>query len=586
MDLDPETDAFESTHYGYTFSHSLPISWAYLGLRDRDDGRAGPNLIDRLKVRMDSQLLMGLMEWRLTEEDLRSLPVGYVHGPVRIVRRLRNTLGGILGYESPEFDLDSVYTRDTAFLPAQIYLPFELGVLLSDLEVSAYMDFQLDQEGWVAYSDRNPESPLDGTLTEAERAWDLTEPAWFSAHHTSGDSVISRATRGPGLESVAIDLIYLDGLPPDPPEKVPGNGPGVGFKISKLESVAAGTYDFVVQLTLIRDYQEGDPPRVFAMYDVEPRVATRDLLGTPPPPPDPPAPAARAPELPPAAARAPAPPPAPEPDPVPRPVVAPRPDRSPTMVPVVVVDPRTPDERARDSRAAGEMIRVPAGTVRYRPRLAGKDIRVEVDTVWIDRTEVTVRDYERCVRAGGCSADELTQSAWGDARTCNWGRADRTFHPVNCVDWEQARTYCAWTGKRLPTEPEWMRAALGSKARALPWGDDLPGGSRRVANLADRTLARESSSRLHVVHEDYDDGFASTAPVGSFREGASPFGVLDLVGNVAEFTATLPTPASALLRGGSWTDVVPSPIVSVPVSASPLSIRSSASGFRCVTGAP
>lgn len=134
---------------------------------------------------------------------------------------------------------------------------------------------------------------------------------------------------------------------------------------------------------------------------------------------------------------------------------------------------------------------------------------IELPTFLIDRTEVTVGQYSACVEAGACSAPNTRND-------CNFGASGRRDHPVNCVDWEQARAYCAWAGKRLPTEAEWEKAARGVDGRRYPWGDEGP------------TPTRANLSGAH-------DGFSATSPVGRFLAGASPFGALDMLGNVSEW---------------------------------------------------
>lgn len=216
---------------------------------------------------------------------------------------------------------------------------------------------------------------------------------------------------------------------------------------------------------------------------------------------------------------------------------------------------------------------------------------VPVDTFRLDRTEVTVAQYTRCVEAGGCNSEGLTMEGVtieiGDKdhsdwiQECNWGKADRTDRPINCINWQQASAYCRWAGKRLPTEIEWEKAARGKDKRPYPWGKDGFEKAGRVANIADETFKRKNPDMPSA--EGYDDGFLGTAPVGSFREGASPEGALDMIGNVAEWTADRHDAGDAQLpiaRGGSWLVPPRAARASDRVWYGP-DTRSMGVGFRC-----
>ena len=142
---------------------------------------------------------------------------------------------------------------------------------------------------------------------------------------------------------------------------------------------------------------------------------------------------------------------------------------------------------------------------------------VDVDAFELARTPVTNEQYKRFVAETGAAAPPHWPAP-GD-------------HPVTFVDWDEASAFCAWAGGRLPTEAEWEKAARGTDARTYPWGDE------------------EDESRA-AVGPDMKHG--STSPVGSHPEGASPYGLLDMAGNVWEWTSTEYPPGERILRGSSF----------------------------------
>lgn len=138
---------------------------------------------------------------------------------------------------------------------------------------------------------------------------------------------------------------------------------------------------------------------------------------------------------------------------------------------------------------------------------------VHLSSYWIDRLEVTVADYERCVAAGRCEARPSSAATQ---------RFDRSDYPVTRVTWNDALAYCAFRGARLPTEAEFERAARGVTARRYPWG-----------NLFNVWASNHGRFGWDVT--EAADGFSELAPVGSFAAGVSPEGIYDLAGNVAEW---------------------------------------------------
>jgi formylglycine-generating enzyme required for sulfatase activity len=196
-----------------------------------------------------------------------------------------------------------------------------------------------------------------------------------------------------------------------------------------------------------------------------------------------------------------------------------------------------------------------------------------VDGFYIDKFEVTNGDYYAFVQAGRRTPPEH----WNGPAP----PIDLLRHPVTYVSWFDARDYCAWRGKRLPTEFEWEKAARGTEGLKFPWGD-----------VFDPTVANTPQS-----------GIGHTTPVGSFPKGASPYGAMDMAGNVWEWTDSWykPYPGNTrsnpnygelyrVVRGGSWYDCE---IYRCGISAPTFNrgffiadTKNDTFGFRCAVSAP
>lgn len=229
------------------------------------------------------------------------------------------------------------------------------------------------------------------------------------------------------------------------------------------------------------------------------------------------------------------------------------------------------------------MASLPAGTF----ALGDRRDTVSVHPFCMDVTEVTVSAYASCVSASGCTEPDrymAKREGQNDARTCNWKRPGASTHPVNCVDWNQAMSYCAWANKRLPTEEEWEWAARGAEAgRTYPWGEGAPSPDRiNACGTECVKWAKESFGEDWSAMYQADDGWPTTAPVGSFPRGASPQGLQDMAGNVWEWTSSIYDANNRIMRGGSWGDIDASAVRAALRPPGTMEARYGGIGFRCV----
>jgi formylglycine-generating enzyme required for sulfatase activity len=219
-------------------------------------------------------------------------------------------------------------------------------------------------------------------------------------------------------------------------------------------------------------------------------------------------------------------------------------------------------ERCPESAVMGQMIEIPAGEFvmgcdDVDSKVCGKAerrrVRVDLPAFAIDRTEVTQAAYARCIEAGACTAPA---GGFSPTLACT--------HPVVNVSWKQASQYCAWQDKRLPTEAEWEKAARGTDERVYPWGDEAP----------------------TCEHANFEGcGLRAAQPVASHPAGASPYGVMDMAGNVREWVFDREEERSRQpkrgIRGGMFTDqgmhIRPARRTWGDVAVSDIGI-----GFRCV----
>jgi hypothetical protein len=199
-----------------------------------------------------------------------------------------------------------------------------------------------------------------------------------------------------------------------------------------------------------------------------------------------------------------------------------------------------------------DMVRVPASA----------DGRVK--EFYIDRYEVTAGQYSHCEYRKRCESTAAYEDPCRDEAVNSFEQPDR---PMNCVGPREAKQYCRYRGKRLPTRAEWLHAALGDDGRTFPWGNAPP------------------SCKNAVIH-DKDCPATKSIVVGSRPNGASPYGAQDMVGNVSEFAFEPPQlhgDGEYVVMGGNYGT---SPDTLALGLQQPLGIPASPQiGFRCAWSA-
>jgi formylglycine-generating enzyme required for sulfatase activity len=201
-----------------------------------------------------------------------------------------------------------------------------------------------------------------------------------------------------------------------------------------------------------------------------------------------------------------------------------------------------------DQKTGKEFVRIVAGDFLY-----GDDKKkLHLDEFCMAKTPVTNAEYARFVAEMNVEPPEHWQGKTPPA--------DVADHPVVYVSWRDAKAYAAWAEMELPTEQQWEKAARGSDSRKYPWGDDW----------------RENHCNTK------ESGIGKTTPVGHFSpDGDSPFGCVDMSGNVWEWTESPQSWDYSVLRGGSWNSNLSSARAAYRVNLDPGS-RGFNYGFRVV----
>jgi hypothetical protein len=250
VEYDPGAHRVRAREYSLTLGPHVPTAFSFV------DGRRayGRNLLDRLKVRVTARVLWGLLQFHRNEEDVTTELLAWKGGPVRVINRsqLKVRLG--YGLSPPKIVSEDFYTADTFESPIIVRLPFDLRYVFGDLTVQIFLDFDGLRNSRVFANGRQAE-PIgcDQPAPDANG----TATNWFGV--TGPEGTFVQALRvSPTLQTLHSALYAVANRTPDPPERVPGNCPGVGYTLTQWSGMGRGTHQIDMVIRAFEQFVPGD----------------------------------------------------------------------------------------------------------------------------------------------------------------------------------------------------------------------------------------------------------------------------------------------------------------------------------------
>jgi hypothetical protein len=241
VSFDPKTDTIETDHYRVGLTNGLPTDFA---TQDHIDARV-PNLIDRMKVRL-STLVIHLIRFSFSEDDIHSKTLAWKAGPIRVIRRLSHSVNLLLRLHSPVFERNDFFYRDHLENPFRMHLSWAPRIFFSDIRVRIDLDFN-DLSGYELLWSHMAMPPLKIGDKEMESriANAAAIPASWLAIRGTHRMTVQTLAPTPDLPLLNRQLYFNDEAKrPDPPEHTPGEHPGIGYVITAWEKLEKGVHTF------------------------------------------------------------------------------------------------------------------------------------------------------------------------------------------------------------------------------------------------------------------------------------------------------------------------------------------------------
>ncbi len=270
--FDSQKDVIETEHFRVGFTNGLPSDFATQSRMDEHS----PNLIDRMKVRL-STLVIHLIHFSFSEDDVHSKVLAWKAGPVRVIRRLSHSVNLVLGLHSPVFERNDFFYRDYLENPFKMHLSWAPRIFFGDIRVRIDLDFK-DLSGYELLWSKMAMPPVKIGDKAMERR--VAEPAsipitWIGIRGQNR-TTIQTLLPSPDLALLNRHLYFNDDPNrPDPPERTPGEHPGIGYTITGWEKLESGVHTFdSLLITTPTDYS---PDVVLEEMRTPPAVTTRPV---------------------------------------------------------------------------------------------------------------------------------------------------------------------------------------------------------------------------------------------------------------------------------------------------------------------
>ena len=264
-----DEDRIYTSWFSLGYSPEKDLVYTTMMSIDPDGKGGGVDIMDRINIRFSATIFLRSITFSRNEDDFVSEVIAYKDGPVRVMRRVANSMRLVLGLRTPKIIAYSMYYRDAIETPNVLKLPVSLSTVARSVYFEGGTDYNQHAYGMRFYNPNNPPGTLvDGRMSPEELVLDLEEHAW---NLTAGEQgiILNRVEMGPGLKGVLIkELIYQDDLfRPNTPEDEPGSTPKIGFSLKNILALKKGTYHYNARFYFLPDIEKDTLKEYLAVLD-------------------------------------------------------------------------------------------------------------------------------------------------------------------------------------------------------------------------------------------------------------------------------------------------------------------------------